>query len=153
MAEGWETFSHDLGKGAAVCPYDDADTGAFFCFAVACLPEGGNPLIRVALGGQDMAQPDVPLSVQVDGKMVSHLFLSRLPNDGPDEDMADFATPFDAARDEAMIAALMAGSRARLIFGTGLAAVIQEISLSGSHAALDEVSAMCGVPALAPEEH
>lgn len=152
LAADWETFSHDLGRGAAVCPYDDAETGAFFCFAIACPPERGTPSIRVALGGDVPDADDVPLSVQVDGQMLSHLYLSRLPKDEQSEDTADFATPFDPSRDEAMIAALMSGSRARLVFGTGLTAMIQEISLSGSHAALDKVSTLCGVPALAPEE-
>ena len=139
-AQGWETFSHDLGYGAAVCPQDDPDTGAFFCFAVACLPEGGTPLIRVAFAGPETPPKSTPLSIRVDGTMVSHLFLTRLSSEG----MFDFGIPLDPARDAALIAALKSGSRATLIFGIGLAATIQPISLRGSHAALDEVPLLCG---------
>jgi hypothetical protein len=147
LPQGWETFSHDMGSGAAVCPVDDPETGRFFCFAVACLPEGGPPLIRVAVpatgetGGETGDSPArAPLSVHVDGKVVAMLFLERLPG----EDPADYGIPVEPARDAALLEALKSGSRSTLIFGTGPGAIVQPATLTGSRAALDQVPVLCG---------
>ncbi len=146
QADGWETFSHDMGNGAAVCPYDDAESGRFFCFALACPPGGGAPMIRVTFSGSAIGQPSAPLSVRVDGKIVSRLFLTRLRE--PDGE-GDYGTPVDPVRDAALIEALKTGRRATIVFGIGLQAVVEPISLSGSHAALDAVPDLCGAVLLA----
>ncbi len=138
-AQGWETFSHDLGAGAAVCPYDDPDTGDFFCFAVACLPGETVPYIRIGISGGGITQLHTPLQVQVDGSPVARMFLTQLSDDG----MRDYGIPVDPDRDAALIEALRTGRKAIVIFGMGLDAVVQEISLSGSQVAIDQVSAMC----------
>lgn len=147
-AQGWETFRHDIGSGAAVCPYDDDATGEFFCFAVACRAEGDAPMIRIAFQGADIRQLNAPLSVRIDGQMVSHLFLTRLTEAEPEDGILDYGTPLDPARDARLIEALKAGNRATLVFGIGLKAILQQVTLSGSHAALDAVPALCGGTAL-----
>lgn len=139
QADGWETFSHDMGHGAAVCPYDDPESGRFFCFALACPPEGGMPLIRIAFAGAEISQFRAPLSVRVDGQIVSHLFLERLTGS---EDQ-DYGTPFVPDRDAVLVEALKTGTRATIVFGIGLSAIVETISLLGSHAALEEVPVLC----------
>lgn len=150
VAQGWETFSHDLGAGAAVCPYDDPETGDFFCFALACLRDRGPPMVRVATSGEGFAAMDTPpLQVIVDGKTVGRFFLPLLSSDG----MRDYGVAVDPDRDAALIEALRVGRRATLIFGIGLGAIVQDISLAGSQAAIDAVPLLCGsVPLSAPEE-
>ncbi|WP_172300133.1 hypothetical protein [Pseudoruegeria sp. HB172150] len=144
-AQGWETFDHDLGAGAAVCPYDDADTGEFFCFAFACLPGAeGQLMFRVAIQGPEIAQEAPPLSVHVDGKTVGMMFMPLLEH----TEMYDFGKPYDPARDASLLAALRAGSRAMLIFGIGPDAKIYPVSLSGSQAAIDKVPELCGAAPL-----
>lgn len=137
-AQGWETFSHDLGAGAAVCPYDNPETGAFFCFAIACETEGTAPMFRVAIGGEDPLPEKVPLQVLVDGKVHGQFFLTRLSDDG----MQDFGVRV-RARHADLLGRLRNGSTAKLIFGAGLSALVQDISLAGSQAAIDEVSVLC----------
>ncbi|MDF0600690.1 hypothetical protein P1J78_08110 [Psychromarinibacter sp. C21-152] len=146
-AQGWETFSHDLGAGAAVCPYDDPETGEFFCFAVACLPDGGPPMIRVAFYGPDIREYRAPLSVRIDGRMVTHMFLTRLSEADPADGLYDYGTELDPERDARLLEALKTGTRATLVFGIGLKAILQQVTLSGSHAALDAVPRLCdGTP-------
>lgn len=147
-AQGWETFHHDLGAGAAVCPYDDDETGAFFCFAIACLAEGEAPYIRVAFAGQSLEGARAPLQILVDGKPVARLFLDRLA----EGEMLDFGIPVSPPRDAELITALMEGSRGTLIVGIGVSAIVQEITLRGSHAALKDVPGLCNRQALVPEE-
>ncbi|MEM6322241.1 MAG: hypothetical protein AAF748_01085 [Pseudomonadota bacterium] len=138
-ANGWETFDHDLGAGAAVCPYDDAETGALFCFAIACLEAGGPVYIRIAVAGSTLDQQMPPLQIVVDGKPVARLFLDLLDTD----DMLDFAKPLDRERDADLVIALVEGSRAMLVLGVGPSALIQEVTLRGSASALKAVPALC----------
>jgi len=149
VAQAWETFSHDLGAGAAVCPFDDPDTGAFFCFAIACLPGDPAPYIRIGISGGGVDQAQAPLQVHVDGRPVARLFLTRMSEEG----MRDYGIPVDPDRDTELIQALRVGTRATLVFGIGLGAIVETISLSGSQAAIDEVAILCGsAPLTRPAE-
>ncbi len=139
LSQAWETFSHDMGSGAAVCPVDDPETGRFFCFAFACLSDGGTPMIRIAVPPGAEA-PRAPLSVHVDGKVVAMLYLERLPG----EDPADYGIAFDPKRDAVLLEALKSGTRSTLIFGTGLDAIVEPATLTGSRAALEQVPILCG---------
>ena len=145
-AQAWQTFSHDLGSGAATCPVDDPDSGEFFCFAIACLPGDPTPHIRIGVSGDPTEGELAPLQVHVDGRPVGRLFLRRAAAEG----MQDYRIPVDPARDTELIEALRVGNRATLVFGIGIHAVVETMSLSGSQSAIEQVAGLCGSPPLTP---
>ena len=139
-ADGWETYRHDAGHGAGVCPVDDAGSGDYFCLLVSCAPEGGPLWIRVAFAGGTMPDESPTLAITVDDTAVATRTLSRLPT----QDANDFGVLYDEDRDSALLESLAAGRAAVITLGTGASAITHGISLSGSRRALDALPKLCG---------
>ncbi len=136
----WETYSHDGGRGAAVCPKDDYENDDYACFLISCAPLGGPLHLRTAFAGVAFDDDSPELRITVDDNPTITIRMRRLP----DADQFDFSTPVRQSRDADLLESLMAGSEAKLVLGGGANAFSFVAPLSGSRDAISALPELCG---------
>lgn len=137
-AQSWETYSHDAGRGAGVCPVDDAGTGNYLCFLISCAAEGGPLYLRVAFAGGTLAEKTPVLSVRVDDAPAETRLLAALPSDSGE----DYGVRLNAG-DAALLEALAGGLKAEFTLGTGPDAIRGTVPLKGSRRAIEALDGLC----------
>lgn len=136
----WETYSHDQGRGAAVCPRDDYENDDYACLLVSCAPLGGPLHLRVAFAGEEFADDAPQLRLTVDDEPTVTLRMRRLP----DADHYDFSTPVRQDRDADLMESLMGGAEATVALGSGEDRFSLVAPLTGSRDALSQLPDLCG---------
>lgn len=132
--ERWETFENQLTdrQGAFMCSEFDTQTGAFFCLELAC--EAGEALtLELSRDGGAM-NDSLDAAFSVNGVTVGTFSFQQSDPVG----YARYASEV-AAADETLRYWLSAGRSAQIMIGSE----VQELSLSGSSAALSHVLSVC----------
>ncbi|MBV0913672.1 hypothetical protein [Anianabacter salinae] len=139
-APRWETYSHDGGRGAAICPRSDYENDDYTCLLISCAPLGGPLHLRVAFAGRDFGNDAPELRLTVDENPAVTLRMRRLA----DADHFDFSTPVRQDRDADLLEQLMGGSDAKVALGSGSDAFSFTAPLSGSRDAISALPDLCG---------
>lgn len=136
----WETYSHENGRGAAVCPKSDYENDDYTCLLISCASRGGPLHLRVAFAGRDFEEDAPQVLIVVDDEPTVTLRMRRLP----EGDHYDFSTPVRQDRDADFLESLMAGSEAKVTIGTGAGAFSFDAPLKGSRDAISSLPELCG---------
>lgn len=132
--ESWETFQNQLTdrQGAFMCSEFDTQTGMFFCLELACEADGALTMELSRDGGAMNDTLDAVFAVN--GVTVGTFSFQQSAPVG----YARYASEV-AAADETLRYWLSAGRSAQIVIGTE----VQELSLTGSSAALSHVFDVC----------
>lgn len=134
--ERWETFENRLTErqGAFMCSEFDTSTGAFFCMELACEP-GGDLTLELARDGGTV-EPIVEAAFTINGVSMGSFEFEQINPTG-----YTAYTSRAAAQDANLRRWLSAGRSVEVTVGKE----VQELTLSGSSAALSFVFEVCAV--------
>ncbi|WP_425091182.1 hypothetical protein [Tropicimonas sp. S265A] len=138
----WQSYSNDQIKaGAAVCPTSDAQTGNFFCFALACSHDGPRAWTITYAGG---ASPGgaVQATLSINGRRAADFTFMEVPR----PDYVELQANWEADRDALLSDQLVGGGSARLTLAAPNWTAGYDFSLAGAQAPIVNVVRTCPLP-------